>query len=137
MKIGIDVNLDFQETAAYNETVRKRLWKLDAGGFGFTTNDPDAIFSDTVTCDGNYNQAKLCDAKIDDLVLRQSQELDVKKRVALVNELEAKTLAQNGSYMMYFKNRFRLYQNNVHGWALHPNEDNSMRVDGCWKSKRT
>ena len=136
-KIGIDLTLDFQETASYNETLRKRKWKLDAGGFSFVINDPDAMYSDSVTCDGNFNFSKTCDAKIDDLVLRQSQELDVRKRVALVNEIEAKALAEYGTYMMYFKNRFRMYQNNVHGWGLHPNEDNVMRLEDCWKSART
>jgi ABC-type transport system substrate-binding protein len=88
-----------------------------------------------MTCDGSSNSAKTCDPKIDDLVLRQSQELDERKRIALVNELEKKALSQYGLYIMYFKNRFRMYQNNVHGWGLHPNEDNAMRLEDCWKSK--
>jgi peptide/nickel transport system substrate-binding protein len=132
-KIGVDLKLDFQETAAYNESLRKRQWKLDAGGFSFVINDPDATYSDSVTCDGNFNFSKLCNTKTDELVLRQSQEMDSKKRVALVNEIESRTLAQYGTYMMYFKNRFRMYQNNVHGWGLHPNEDNVMRLEDCWK----
>lgn len=135
-KIGIDLTLDFQETAAYNDTLRKRKWKLDAGGLSFVINDPDATYSDSVTCDGNTNFSKACDAKTDDLVLRQSQEMDSKKRVALVHEIESRALAQYGTYMMYYKNRFRMYQNNVHGWGLHPNEDNVMRLENCWKSAR-
>jgi peptide/nickel transport system substrate-binding protein len=134
-KIGVDIKLDMQETATYNETLRKRQWKLDAGGISFVINDPDATFADSVSCDGISNFSKLCDAKTDDLVLRQSQEMDVKKRLALVNELEFKTLSQYGTYMMYFRKRFRMYQNNVHGWALHPNEDNVMRLEDCWKSR--
>ena len=134
LKIGIDPKLDFQETATYNESMRKRLWKLEAGSRSYVVNDPDAMYSDSVTCDGNSNLSKLCDPKIDDLVLRQSQELDEKKRIALVNEVEKRVLSQYGSYMMYFRNRFRMYSNNVHGWGLHPEENNAMHMEDCWKS---
>ena len=134
-KIGIDITLDLQETAAYYQKESKRQWKLIAGALDYLTNDPDAMYSDTVACDGTTNRAKICDARIDDLVLRQSQELDEKMRIALVNDLEKRVLSQYGIYMMYFKDRFRLYQNTVHGWGLHPNEDNAMRLQDCWKSK--
>jgi ABC-type transport system substrate-binding protein len=134
MKIGIDLRLDFQETAAYTESMRKRAWKLEAGSRSAVVNDPDAMYTDTVPCEGSANQAKLCDPKIDDLVLRQSQEFDEKKRIALVNELETNVLSQYGEYPMYFRNRFRMFQNNVHAWGLHPNEDNVMHLENCWKS---
>jgi peptide/nickel transport system substrate-binding protein len=134
-KIGIDVTIDLQETAAYYQKESKRQWKLLASGMSYVNNDPDATFADTVTCDGTFNYPKLCDAKIDELVLRQSQELDEKKRIALVNELEKRVLSQYSGFQMYFKDRFRLYQNTVHGWGLHPNEDNAMRLQDCWKSK--
>jgi peptide/nickel transport system substrate-binding protein len=134
-KIGIEITLDLQETAAYYQKESKRQWKMIAGALDYLSNDPDAMYADTVTCDGNFNRAKLCDAKIDDLVTRQSQELDEKKRIALVNELEKRVLSQYAVFMVYFKDRFRLYQNNVHGWGLHPNEDNAMRLADCWKSR--
>ena len=134
-RIGIEVTLDIQETATYNETRRARRFKLDAGGRSFAINDPDAMFGDTVTCDAPLNFAKLCDPKIDDLFLRQSQETDAKKRLALVNELETLALNQYATYMLYFRSQFRFMQNNVHGWALHPNVDNATRMEDCWKSK--
>jgi peptide/nickel transport system substrate-binding protein len=134
LKIGVDLKLEFQETAKYNESMRKRLWKLEAGSNSFVVNDPDAMFADAVTCNGGGNVSKLCDPKLDDLVLRQSQELDEKKRLALVHEIETKTLSQYGIYPMYFRNRFRMFANNVHGWGLHPNEDNVMHMEECWKS---
>jgi peptide/nickel transport system substrate-binding protein len=134
-KIGIEVTIDLQETASYYQKESKRQWKLLASGLSYVNNDPDALYADTVTCDGAFNSPKICDAKIDDLVLRQSQELDEKKRIAMVNELEKAVLSQYGAYMMYWKNRFRMYQKTVHGWGLHPNEDNAMRLEDCWKSK--
>ena len=78
-----------------------------------------------------------CRKDTDDLVLRQSQELDEKRRIALVNDIETRALLQYATYMMYFRNRFRMFQNNLHGWGLHPNEDNVMHMEGCWKSQRS
>ena len=136
LKIGVELNLEFQESAAYNTTIRTRKWKLDAGGAPFHVNDPDAMFTDSVTCDGSLNYSKICDAKIDDLFSRQSQELDEKKRIALVHELEARALANYGTYKMYFRNISRMFQNNLHGWNLHPNVDTASRFEDCWKSAR-
>jgi ABC-type transport system substrate-binding protein len=98
-------------------------------------NDPDAMYNDAVTCDGNLNYSKLCDRRTDELVLLQSQELDEKKRIALVNELEARVLAQYGTYKMYFRNITRVYRSNLHGIAVHPNLDNATRLEDCWKSR--
>jgi peptide/nickel transport system substrate-binding protein len=134
LKIGVDMKLDFQETAKYQDSMRKRLWKIEAGSNSSPVNDPDAMYADSVTCEGASNVAKLCDQKLDELVLRQSQELDEKKRLALVHDIESKVMAQYGTYVIGSRNRFRLYQNNVHGWGLHPNEDNAMRQEDCWKS---
>jgi peptide/nickel transport system substrate-binding protein len=137
LKIGVDLKLSFQESAEYNTTIRKRQWKLDAGGAPFHVNDPDAMYTDSVTCDGNLNYSKLCNPKIDALFSQQSQELDPRKRVALVNQMETLALAQYGSYKMYFRNISRMFQNNLHGLALHPNIDNATRFEDCWKSKKT
>ena len=134
LKIGIELSLDFQETASYNESMRKRAWKLEAGSRSSPVNDPDAMYADTVTCDGESNRPKLCDPKIDNLVLRQSQETDEKKRIALVNELETSVLEQYGEYSLFFRNRFRMFQNNIHAWGLHPDEDNVMHLEDCWKT---
>jgi ABC-type transport system substrate-binding protein len=118
----------------YNESMRKGAWKIEAGSRSYVVNDPDAMYTDTVTCDGNANKSQLCNPKIDELVKRQSQEIDEKKRIALINELETIVLSQYGTFPMYFRNRFRMYPNNVHGWGLHPNEDNVMHMEDCWKS---
>jgi ABC-type transport system substrate-binding protein len=88
-----------------------------------------------VACDGTLNYSRLCDRRIDELVDLQSQELDEKKRIALVNELEARVLAQYGTYKMYFRKITRVYLSNLHGIAVHPNLDNATRLDDCWKSK--
>lgn len=135
MKVGIDVTLDLQETATYNQSRNSRRFKLDAGARSYLTNDPDAIYGDTVTCDGALNFAKLCDPRIDALYAQQSQELDFAKRLALTQELETRALNLYGSYILFFRNQYRLYQNNVHGWPQHPNEDNNMRLAECWKER--
>jgi peptide/nickel transport system substrate-binding protein len=134
-KIGIDATLDFQESAKYLDSMRKRQFKIDAGGWALTVNEPDSLYLNSVTCDGPRNTSMLCDRRIDELVTLQSKELDEKKRIALVNELEARVLAQYGTYKMYFRNISRLFQSSIHGMAVHPNLDNATRLDDCWKSK--
>jgi peptide/nickel transport system substrate-binding protein len=135
LKIGINATLDFQESAKYNTSIRTRQFKIDAGGAPFQVNDPDSMYANSVACDGTLNYSRLCDRRIDELVDLQSQELDEKKRIALVNELEARVLAQYGTYKMYFRKITRVYLSNLHGIAVHPNLDNATRLDDCWKSK--
>jgi peptide/nickel transport system substrate-binding protein len=134
-KIGIDLTIDPQETAAYNTTRANRQYKLDAGARTYLTNDPDAIFGDSVTCKGATNYGSVCDPKTDELYVRVSQETDPKKRLALSKEIEARALQAYGSYTVLWRNQYRLYQKNVHGWAKHPQEDNSSRMEDCWKSR--
>lgn len=93
------------------------------------------MYTNSAMCDGQLNYSKLCDARIDELVNLQSQELDEKKRIALVNELETRLLSQYGTYKMYFRNVTRLVRNEIHGIAVHPNLDNATRLEDCWKAK--
>jgi peptide/nickel transport system substrate-binding protein len=136
LKIGIDINIDFQESPKYLESMKARRFKIEAGGAPFLVNDPDSMYINSVKCDGTLNYSKLCDKRIEELVDLQSQELDDKKRIALVHELESRVLAQYGTYRFYFRNVSRLYQSNLHGAAMHPNLDNATRMDDLWKSKR-
>jgi peptide/nickel transport system substrate-binding protein len=135
LKIGIDATLDFQESAKYLETMKNRQFKIEIGGAPFLVNDPDSMYTNSAKCDGTLNYSRLCDRRNEELVDLQSQELDEKKRIALVNELEARLLAQYGTYKMYFRNVTKLLQNHLHGVAAHPNLDNATRLDDCWKSK--
>jgi len=137
LKIGIDATLDFQESAMYLDTMKRRAFKIEIGGAPFLLNDPDSMYTNSAKCDGTLNYSRLCDRRIDELVDLQSQELDEKKRIALVHELEARLLAQYGTYKMYFRNITRVFQSNLHGIAAHPNIDNATRMDDCWKSART
>jgi peptide/nickel transport system substrate-binding protein len=134
-KIGVDVTLDMQETASYYEKSRNRQFTLDATGRNYLLNDPDSMYGDSVTCGGAANRSGLCDARIDQLFQQQSAETDPKKRLPIVNELERRALGLYHSYTMYYLNAYRMFQNNVHGWALHPNEDNCTRFEDAWKSK--
>jgi peptide/nickel transport system substrate-binding protein len=134
-KINIDITLDVQETASYNQTRNARRYKLEAGGRSYLINDPDAMYGDTVTCDGVLNFSRVCDPKLDQLFTQQSQELDPARRRALTNQMEAVSLANHGSFTMFFRKQYRLYHGHVSGWALHANEDNSSRLEDCWKSQ--
>jgi peptide/nickel transport system substrate-binding protein len=135
LQIGIDATLDFQESAKYLDSMKNRQFKVEAGGAPFLVNDPDSMYTNSARCDGTLNYSKLCDRRIEELVELQSQELDEKKRIVLVNELESRLLAQYGTYKMYFRNVTKLLHKNIHGVTMHPNLDNATRLVDCWKSK--
>lgn len=134
-RVGIDITLDLQETAAFVKNRNTRNFKLNPDGRTFATNDPDAFFGDSVTCTGGTNYASLCDPKLDELYTRASEEMDAKKRLALSREIEKIVLKGYGSFPVLWRNQYRFYQKNIHGWAKHPQEDNSTRLEDCWKSK--
>jgi ABC-type transport system substrate-binding protein len=136
LKIGIDATLDFQESAKYLDTLKNRQFKIEVGGAPFLVNDPDSMYTNSAKCDGTLNYSRICDRRNEELVDLQSQELDEKKRIALVHELEARLLGQYGTYKMYFRKVTKLLQNSIHGVAAHPNLDNATRLDDCWKSAR-
>jgi peptide/nickel transport system substrate-binding protein len=131
-KIGINSTIDVQENASYFASRDKREFQVDAGGGSYQFNDPDAFFSDYVTCNGSENFASVCKPSIDNLFERMTGEMNFEERRRLSHQIEREALAEYGIYVMYLRNREMGISSRLRGMVLHPNIDQNMRWDHLW-----
>lgn len=129
-KVGVNVTLEIQENAAYIETINSGKFAVTASGGSYAISDPDSIFGDESLC-GGRNES-ICGPSMSDIFTRQSAELDPAKRKALTNELELAILAEYGTYVLYWRNRFMGMSTKLMGMKVHPNIDQNMRLDTVW-----
>jgi peptide/nickel transport system substrate-binding protein len=132
-KIGIDVQLDVQENAAFFESQAKRDFQALVAGGSANTADPDDVGS-WYQCDSSQNLAALCIPEADTLFSQMSAQPDPVKRKALANQWEAMTAEGRGTFIMYWRKRFMGLRRNVHGMMIHPNIDNNMKMQDVWLS---
>jgi len=132
-KVGIELALDFQETASFYERIRSGTgWAINAGGISYPLNDPDMMYGGNVTCDGAGNESGICDPEIDRLFQEQSQQIDEAARIALVNDMETRVLETYGVYPLAYYKQFKVVRNTVQNYVLHPSEDNGTRFEDVW-----
>jgi len=89
-QVGIEAALKQVETAQWHPMVTRREYQLGANVTGLGVDDPDANFYENYACGSPRNYTDYCDQDLMKMVDAQSQELDVKKRAALVTQIQQK-----------------------------------------------
>jgi peptide/nickel transport system substrate-binding protein len=89
-RVGIDASLRQVETAQWSPMQTRGEFQLGVDRNGIEPDDPDANFFEYFACRSSRNFSGYCSDEISRLIERQSQELDAKKRRAIVHELQRK-----------------------------------------------
>ncbi|MFI5341187.1 MAG: ABC transporter substrate-binding protein [Candidatus Methylomirabilales bacterium] len=118
-QIGIDVNLDVQETAAYYARLAKRDFEIYGGSYSTAVDDPDAIFGQNYLCNAGRNYSGMCVEEVEKLFLQQSQIRDPKARLPVVHELQRVALQQVMKAVLGFRVTFYLYSGTVRNYRPH------------------
>ena len=88
--VGIEASLKQIETAQWHPMVTRKEYQLGANVTGLGVDDPDANFYENYACNSSRNYTGYCDEQVMKMIDAQSQELDVKKRLALVADIQRK-----------------------------------------------
>jgi peptide/nickel transport system substrate-binding protein len=95
-QVGVEATLKQVDTVQwYNVTTRKE-YQMGANVSGFGLDDPDPIFYENYACGSLRNYTGYCNEQVMKLIDAQSQELDQKKRAALVARIQ-KQLEEEGA----------------------------------------
>ena len=86
--VGIDATLRQVETAQWHPLVTRREFQMGANLTGIGPDDPDANFYENYACGSPRNYSDYCSEQVMSMIDRQSQELDAKKRLAMVWEIQ-------------------------------------------------
>jgi peptide/nickel transport system substrate-binding protein len=88
--VGVEAALKQIETAQWHPLATRRDYLMAANLTGLGVDDPDANFYENYACGSPRNYTDYCDEQVTKLIDEQSQELDPKKRMALVAQIQKK-----------------------------------------------
>src|SRR2546422_6655083 len=87
-RVGIDASLRQVETTQWHPLQTRGEFQIGTDRNGIEPDDPDANFYEYFACRSPRNYSGYCSEEITRLIDQQSQELDLKKRLALVQEIQ-------------------------------------------------
>ncbi len=94
--VGVDASVKQLDSVQWYALTTRKEFQLGINISGYGVDDPDAILFENYTCTSLRNYTSYCDEGVTRLIEQQSQELDPKKRMALVHEVQRK-LAEAGA----------------------------------------
>ena len=89
-QVGVEATLKQIETAQWHPMVTRREFLIGANLTGLGVDDPDANFYENYACGSSRNYGDYCNEEVSRLIEAQSQEIDQKKRLALVWQIQKK-----------------------------------------------
>ena len=89
-QVGIEGTLKQVDTAQWHPMVTRREFLMGTNLTGLGVDDPDANFYENYACGSPRNYGDYCNEEVTRLIEQQSQEIDQKKRLALVWQLQKK-----------------------------------------------
>ena len=89
-QVGVEASLRSIDTVEWYGITSRKDFQIGANISGYGVDDPDSNFFEHYTCKSARNYTGYCDEEAEKLIEQQSQELDVKKRLALVQRIQKK-----------------------------------------------
>ncbi|MBI3826067.1 MAG: ABC transporter substrate-binding protein [Candidatus Rokubacteria bacterium] len=134
-QVGIDVNLEIHETAAFYDKTRKRDFELYGGSYSTAVDDPDAIFGQNYLCNAGRNYSAMCVPEVEKLFLEQSQIRDPKARLPVVHQLQRVALQNVMKAVLGFRVTFYLYAGVVRNYRPHYSRYLSESREQVWLAR--
>jgi peptide/nickel transport system substrate-binding protein len=89
-QVGVEASLRSIDTVEWYGITARKDFQIGANISGYGVDDPDSNFFEHYICKSSRNYTGYCDEEAEKLIERQSQELDVVKRLALVQRIQKK-----------------------------------------------
>ena len=89
-QVGVEITVKQLDSVQWYGITTRKEFQLGINISGYGVDDPDAILFENYTCTSLRNYTSYCDEGVSRLIDQQSQELDPKKRMALVHEIQRK-----------------------------------------------
>ncbi|HLE80742.1 MAG TPA: ABC transporter substrate-binding protein, partial [Dehalococcoidia bacterium] len=134
-KIGVKAEVKPYETAQAYDIANKGDYDLVTWSHGFALDDPDAVYNEFYLCNAPRNWARLCVSKVDELYMKQSQELDPAKRKALMMELERAAVPTSIKIVTQWNVTRSVQWQFVKDYTRHASSYNNIRYDQVWLDK--
>ena len=131
--VGIDATLRQVETAQWHPLVTRRDFQMGANLTGIGPDDPDANFYENYACGSPRNYSDYCSEQVMSMIDRQSQELDAKKRLAMVWEIQKKLELDTARPMLDWRLDYYTIWPRVKNLIPHQSIYNFGRMQEVWR----
>jgi peptide/nickel transport system substrate-binding protein len=135
-KIFIDGDLDPVDTTIWYAKVQRKDYSVSLNLTGVAVDDPDVNLIENYSCKSERNYTQYCNREVDDLIFRQSREIDRDKRRQLVWEVDRKLTLDVARPIIFHNNASTCWHPYVKGVVLHQNSIyNNWRLEDVWLDK--
>jgi peptide/nickel transport system substrate-binding protein len=131
-QVGVEATLKQVETAQWHPLVTRREYQMGSNLTGLGVDDPDANFYENYACGSPRNYTDYCDEGVMKLIEQQSQELDPKKRLALVWAIQRKLEEDAARPMMGWRLDYFAQWPYVRNLVPHNSAYNWSRMQDVW-----
>jgi peptide/nickel transport system substrate-binding protein len=134
-QVGIEATLKQIETAQWHATATRGEYQIGANLTGLGTDDPDANFYENYACGSPRNYSQYCSEEMMKAFERQSQELDPKKRAAMVVDIQKRLEQDAPRPILAQRLDYYAHWAHVKGLVAHSNVYNFSRFQDVWRDK--
>jgi peptide/nickel transport system substrate-binding protein len=132
-QVGIEANLKQIETAQWHAMATRGDFQIGANLTGLGPDDPDANFYENYGCGSPRNYSGYCNEQVQKMIDAQSQELDPKKRLALIAQIQRKLEEDAGRPVLGWRLDFFTVWPHVKNMVPHNSIFNFGRFQEVWR----
>src|SRR5213596_323479 len=134
-QVGIDAALKQIETAQWHAMATRGDYQIGANLTGIGPDDPDANFFENYACGSPRNYSQYCSEEVMKMIDAQSQELDPKRRLAMVYAIQRRLEADAARPILDWKLDYFTVWPHVKNLIPHQSIYNFGRMQDVWTDK--
>jgi peptide/nickel transport system substrate-binding protein len=134
-QVGIEATLEQIETGVWHPKMTRGEFEVAVNTTGIGPDDPDANLYENFKCGSARNYSDYCSQDIDNLIDKQSQTLDPKKRLQIVNEIDKRLQLDGARLMLGWSKEYLVMWPHVKNLVPHQSIYNYGRMQEVWLDK--
>jgi peptide/nickel transport system substrate-binding protein len=134
-QVGIDGVLEQFETGVWHPKVTRREYQIGTNLTGVAVDDPDGNFFENYSCDSSRNYTGYCNREVEELMVRQSGELDKDKRLRMVREIDRRLQRESARPILLHRMDYFMHWPQVKNLVPHHNIYSYGRMQEVWLDK--
>ena len=134
-QIGVEGTLKQIETAQWHPYATRREFQVGPNLTGLGVDDPDGNFFENFACGSSRNYGGYCNEQVQKMIDAQSQELDPKKRLTMVVEIQKKLEDDAARPTVDWRLEYYLQWQHVKNLVPHQSIYNWGRMQEVWLDK--
>ncbi len=134
-QVGIEATLKQVETAQWHPMATRGDYQIGANLTGLGVDDPDANFYENYACGSPRNYSLYCNEHVMKLFEQQSVELDPKKRLTMVVNIQKKLEEDAARPILDMRLDYFTHWPHVKGLVPHHNIYNFGRMQNVWRDR--